>query len=85
VRESADAPNDQKVTLYKKSKAQVIGMDHYGGAWPQLSNGIKDAEELAKALTAQGFEVTLKKDLKSEELDRPFLMSRARCRHRPSD
>jgi len=45
-------------------------MDHYSGAWPPLSNGIRDAEEVAKALSAQGFEVTLKKDLKSEELDR---------------
>jgi hypothetical protein len=25
-----DPPNDQKTTLYKKSKALVIGMDHYG-------------------------------------------------------
>jgi hypothetical protein len=70
ARESADAPNDQKVTLYTKSKALVIGMDHYNGAWPQLSNGVKDAEEVTKGLTVQGFEVTLKKDLKSEELDR---------------
>jgi uncharacterized caspase-like protein len=44
--------------------------DHYDGrSWPQLSNGIKDAEEVAKGLTAQGFEVTLKKDLKSRDLD----------------
>jgi formylglycine-generating enzyme required for sulfatase activity len=70
VRESADAPNDQQITLYTKSKALVIGMDHYDGrSWPQLSNGIKDAEEVAKGLTAQGFEVTLKKDLKSRDLD----------------
>jgi hypothetical protein len=69
VGESADAPNDQKVTLYTKSKALVIGMDHYSGAWPQLSNGIKDAEEVAKGLAAQGFEVTFKKDLKSRDLD----------------
>jgi hypothetical protein len=68
VRESADAPNDQKVTLYTKSKALVIGMDHYD-SWPMLSGGIKDAEEVAKGLTAQGFEVTLKKDLKSADLD----------------
>jgi uncharacterized caspase-like protein len=67
--ESADAPNDQQITLYQKSKALVIGMDRYSGGWPQLSNGIKDAEEVAKGLTAQGFEVTLKKDLKSAELD----------------
>jgi formylglycine-generating enzyme required for sulfatase activity len=69
AREAADAPIDQKVTLYQKSKALVIGMDHYE-SWPKLSTGILDAEEIAKALTAQGFEVTLKKDLKSDELDR---------------
>jgi formylglycine-generating enzyme required for sulfatase activity len=66
--ESADASNDQQVTLYEKSKALVIGMDHYD-TWPKLSTGIKDAEEVAKGLTAQGFEVTLKKDLKSADLD----------------
>jgi hypothetical protein len=73
VRESADAPDDQKVTLYTKSKALVIGIDGYDGRdWPQLSNGIRDAEEVAKGLTAQGFEVTVKKNLKSDELDRAF-------------
>jgi hypothetical protein len=71
AREAADAPVQQKVTLYLKSKALVIGMDHYDAGWPQLSNGIKDAEEVANALTAQGFEVTLKKDLGSD-LDRTF-------------
>jgi hypothetical protein len=29
ARESADAPNDKKVTLYTKSKALVIGIDAY--------------------------------------------------------
>jgi hypothetical protein len=73
VRESADAPNDQKVTLYTKSKALVIGIDGYDGHnWPQLSNGIRDAEAVAKGLAAQGFEVTLKKNLKSDELDQAF-------------
>src|SRR5262245_33285232 len=68
--EANNAPDAQKVTLYQKSKALVIGMDHYDGrSWPQLSNGIRDAEEVAKALAAQGFEVTLKKDLKSSEFD----------------
>jgi hypothetical protein len=67
--ESADAPNDQQITLYQKSKALVIGMDHYSSGWPELSNGIKDAEEVAKGLAAQGFEVTFKKDLKSRDLD----------------
>jgi formylglycine-generating enzyme required for sulfatase activity len=67
---SANAPDGEKITLYQKSKALVIGMDRYDGrSWPQLSNGIKDAEEVAKALKAQGFEVTLLKDLKSADLD----------------
>jgi formylglycine-generating enzyme required for sulfatase activity len=69
ARESADAPNEQQITLYQKSKALVIGMDHYSGGWPELSNGIKDAEEVAKGLAAQGFEVISKKDLKSRDLD----------------
>jgi hypothetical protein len=48
----------------------VIGIDGYDGKnWPQLSNGIRDAEEVAKGLTAQGFVVTLKKNLKSGELE----------------
>jgi hypothetical protein len=68
--ESADAPNDQQVTLYTKSKALVIGIDAYDGrSWPQLSNGVRDAEEVSKGLAAQGFEVTLKKNLKSGELE----------------
>src|SRR5215472_1167928 len=70
ARESADAPNSEKVTLYSKSKALVIGNDAYDGrSWPTLSNGVRDAEEVAKGLAAQGFEVTLKKNLKSDELD----------------
>src|SRR5215471_21481990 len=70
ARESADAPNSEKVSLYLKSKALVIGNDGYDGrGWPTLSNGIRDAEEIAKGLAAQGFEVTLKKNLKSDDLD----------------
>jgi hypothetical protein len=70
IRESADAPNDEKVTLYTKSKPLVIGIDAYDGrSCLQLSNGIRDAEEVAKGLAAQGFEVTLKKNLKSSELE----------------
>src|SRR5262249_8996338 len=41
ARESADAPDGAKVTLYQKSKALIIGQDGYDGRnWPQLSNGI---------------------------------------------
>jgi len=70
ARESANAPDSEKVTLYLKSKALVIGNDAYDGrSWPTLSNGVRDAEQVAKGLAAQGFEVTLKKNLKSDELD----------------
>ena len=70
ARESVDAPASEKVTLYSKSKALVIGNDAYDGrSWPTLSNGVRDAEEVAKGLAAQGFEVTLKKNLKSDDLD----------------
>jgi formylglycine-generating enzyme required for sulfatase activity len=68
-RASADAPNEENFTMYRKSMALVIGMDHYTGGWPPLSNGIKDAEEVKKALEAQGFEVTFKTDLKSRDLE----------------
>jgi hypothetical protein len=47
LRQSADAPNDRKITLYTKSKALVIGIDAHE-AWPKLSNGINDSEEVAK-------------------------------------
>jgi len=70
AQDSVDARDGEKVTLYQKSKALVIGMNGYDGrGWPRLSNGIGDAEAVGKALEAQGFEVTLKKDLKSDELD----------------
>jgi len=68
--EAVNARQDQKVTVYLKSKALVIGNDAYEQGWPTLSNGVKDAEEIAKGLEAQGFEVTLKKNLKSDDLDR---------------
>jgi len=71
AREAADAASGEKVTLYLKSKALVIGNDGYDGrGWPKLANGVKDAEEVAKGLAAQGFEVALKRDLKSADLDR---------------
>jgi hypothetical protein len=34
-----------------------------------LSNGVRDAEEVANGLAAQGFEVTLEKNLQSGELE----------------
>ncbi len=66
--EAADAAVSGKVKLYAASHALVIGNDLYTGAWPRLSNAVKDARLVAKALEAKGFKVTLKTNLKSKEL-----------------
>jgi Caspase domain len=69
VSEAPGAPDAARVELYKSSKALVIGIDNYDGrGWGRLSKAIADAREVAKGLTAQGFAVTLKEDLKSADL-----------------
>ncbi|MEP4380226.1 MAG: caspase family protein [Alphaproteobacteria bacterium] len=72
VRETEDA--DSKVVerwkLYGASKALVIGIDDYQNGWPRLSMAVKDAEEVATALEARGFEVTLLKNLGGDALRR---------------
>jgi len=81
--EAPGAPDAPKIRLYGASKALVIGIDNYGSSggwfgpgastgWPKLAMAIKDAEEVAKALQAAGFTVTLLKDLKADDLDRVF-------------
>lgn len=60
-----NAPVAERVELYKKSYALVIGNDAYGSGWPRLSNGVKDAEQVAEMLEQQGFEVSLETDLDS--------------------
>lgn len=68
--EAPGAADAQRIQLYAASKALVIGIDAYEAGWPKLSTAISDAEAVAKALTARGFAVTLKKDLRSDALDR---------------
>lgn len=76
--EAPGAPDGGKFTLYSSSKALVIGINDYdngqgpSGNWPKLSMAIPDAEEVAKALQAAGFTVTLLKNLKSDDLDHVF-------------
>ena len=67
-------PTDTKkpVTLYSKSHALVIGIDEYTGGWNPLRNAVNDAQAVAKELGARGFQVTLKTDLKTFELDQAF-------------
>lgn len=68
--ESADAPVAETVDLYKASHALVIGIDKYTGGWPRLSKAVEDARTVADELRRQGFEVTLKTDLNSDQLQK---------------
>ena len=85
--ETEDAPVSDSVQLYSKSHALVIGNDAYTGTWPRLSNAVKDAQLVAEALEAKGFEVTLKTDLKYRDLveafEKFFLEDRGRSRSAP--
>ncbi len=64
------APVAEEVTLYGASHALVIGIDDYTAGWPRLANAVRDAELVADELRRRGFDVTLKTDLNSLELQR---------------
>ena len=66
--EARDAPVEAEIELYSKSYALVIGIDDYTAGWPRLGQAVKDARNVAKALEAQGFEVTLK----TNDLEKAF-------------
>jgi hypothetical protein len=70
--EATDAPIIETVELYSKSYALVIGNDNYTGDWPRLGKAIEDARNVSKALKEAGFEVTLKTNLKSDQLEDAF-------------
>jgi TPR repeat protein len=70
--EAVDAAITETVELYGRSYALVIGNDQYVNGWPKLSNAIRDAEEITKALEARGFEVELHKNLDSDALNGVF-------------
>lgn len=66
--ERAGAPVAETVRLYQKSYALVIGNDAYSGAWPRLTNAVKDARLVKEALEKKGFTVTFLTDVTSKEL-----------------
>ena len=68
VSESPNAGVAETVQLYGASHALVIGIDKYTKGWPRLSKAVEDARVVAQELQRQGFQVTLKTDLKSREL-----------------
>ena len=58
------------VEVYSRSHALVIGNDRYQDrGWPKLSNGVKDAREVAATLERHGFKVTVKTDLGAGDLE----------------
>ena len=65
--ESAQAPAGE-LELYRASYALVVGIDAHESGWPRLSNAVKDAREVARALRGQGFEVQEAVNLKRTDL-----------------
>jgi hypothetical protein len=70
--EAQDDPVAEMVKLYGASHALVIGIDEYSQGWPLLSNAVNDAKLVASELRGRGFTVTLKTNLKSEDLKKAF-------------
>jgi hypothetical protein len=66
--EATNAPVADVVQLYGASHALVIGIDKYTNGWSRLSKAVEDARVVAKELERQGFQVTLKTDLKADAL-----------------
>jgi formylglycine-generating enzyme required for sulfatase activity len=66
--EAPNAPTVETVNLYTKSYALVIGINDYDRGWQRLSKAVSDARRVAKALEKHGFDVTLRTDLKSDDL-----------------
>jgi hypothetical protein len=65
-----NAPVSEDVQLYDNSYALVIGIDNYSAGWPKLGKAVSDANEIAEGLDKKGFDVTLKANLNSAELQR---------------
>lgn len=66
--DSVSAPVTETLQLYDKSYALIIGIDKYTNGWPPLHNAVSDAHEVANELKNRGFEVTLKENTQSNEL-----------------
>jgi len=67
---AGDNGSNETVSLYANSYALVIGIDEYQDGWPPLNNAVRDAREVAAAMEARGFQVTLIENPKGRDLDR---------------
>jgi hypothetical protein len=66
------APSGEEIPLYNNSYALVIGNGAYRGGWRELPRAVKDAEEVAQALKATGFNVTLATNVTRANFDKVF-------------
>jgi formylglycine-generating enzyme required for sulfatase activity len=66
--EAQGAPDAGTVRLYGASYALVIGIDEYTNGWQRLYTAVEDARRIAKELRGKGFEVTLKLNLKADQM-----------------
>ncbi len=66
--EAPNAPTVETINLYTQSYALVIGINDYGRGWQRLSKAVSDARRVGAALEKHGFDVTVKMDLKSDDL-----------------
>ncbi|MEL6872948.1 MAG: caspase family protein, partial [Pseudomonadota bacterium] len=53
---------------FATSYALLMGNDAYGNGWPDLKNGVNDAEEMATELERHGFHTVVKRNLRRREL-----------------
>lgn len=70
--EAAGAQIVESVELYTNSYALVVGIDNYTDGWPRLAKAKSDATQIARALEARGFGVTLATDLTADRLGQVF-------------
>jgi formylglycine-generating enzyme required for sulfatase activity len=70
IKVTVKTPEGEKIDLYRDSYALVIGNGNYKRGWDPLPGAIRDAKDVAAALTKNGFEVTLKTDLTRDAFNR---------------
>ena len=72
IKVSAKTPEGKTIPLYTNSYALVIGNGDYANGWDPLPGAIQDVKDVARALRANGFNVTLKTNLTKNAFSRAF-------------
>ncbi len=64
--------NDEHQILYEESHALVIGNSEYINGWPSLTGVDEDILEVAKTLSAQGFNVVMGENFTKPQMDSAY-------------